>query len=202
LWHGGECQALSERDSKGNSPHSAEWGEFPGPRGENCVGNFRALGSIPPGECAEKDIPDQIPSFFRATIPSMTLRRVVLFVAILLLFSGPAMAAAQTGWPGKIVPCDGVGANPCNICHLGTLAQNILTVGIYVAVFLSAILFAYAGFLYLTNEALNKQQQAKDIFKNVVLGLIVVLSAWLIVDTTMRVLTGSGASIGAWNQIC
>ncbi len=44
LWHGAECGALCERDSKGNSgTHSAEWGEFPGPREENC-GNFRALG--------------------------------------------------------------------------------------------------------------------------------------------------------------
>lgn len=99
--------------------------------------------------------------------------------------------------PRKIVPCDGVN---CTICDLATLAQNIINTGVFIFIFFSALMFAYAGFLKLTNEAIGKQAEANTIFGNVALGLIVLLSAWLVVDTLMK--TVLGGSFGPWNDIC
>lgn len=116
----------------------------------------------------------------------------------LLVVAFPLFAFAQgAGLPKQIVPCDGV---KCTVCDLATLAQNIINTGIFVFVFLSALLFAYAGFLYLTNSAIDKVSEAKSIFKNVVLGLIILLAAWLIVDTLMKSVLGG--SFGPWNDIC
>lgn len=111
--------------------------------------------------------------------------------------------ASNPGIPSRIVPCDGT---DCTVCHLATLAQNLLNAGIFIFVFMAAMLFAYAGFLYLTNEAIGQQQRARSIFKNVAIGLIILLSAWLVVDTLMKSVLGNGqggtATFGPWNDIC
>jgi hypothetical protein len=115
-----------------------------------------------------------------------------------LVFALPFFVFAQNAaLPKQIVPCTGVN---CTVCDLATLAQNIINTGIFVFVFFSAMMFAYAGFLYLTNEAIQGQNEAKSIFKNVVIGLIVLLSAWLLVDTLMKAVLGG--SFGPWNNVC
>ena len=110
----------------------------------------------------------------------------------------PALALAQrTVLPQRIVPCNGI---DCKCQHLAELAQNIITGGIFIIIFLSAFIFAYAGWLYISNEALNEQARAKGMFLHVIFGLTLVLVAWLFVDTLMRE-TISG-SFGTWNSLC
>ena len=115
----------------------------------------------------------------------------------LLVVAFPFFVFAQAGLPSQIVPCNGV---DCNVCHLAKLAQNIINTGIFITIFLSAVLFAYAGFLYLSNEAIGAQQQAKKIFGNVAIGLCILLAAWLVVDTLMKSVLGG--SFGPWNDVC
>lgn len=136
-----------------------------------------------------------------ATIFLMLARRVMASFYSFFILTLPYLGYAQTLLPKQIVPvgCDGVN---CTVCHLGELAQNILNSGIFLAVFLSAILFAYAGWLYLTNEAIGQQQKAKDTFKNVVLGLIIILAAWLVIDTLMKIMIKGGGSYLPWNNVC
>lgn len=115
-----------------------------------------------------------------------------------LVFAFPFFVFGQNaGLPKQIVPCTGVN---CTVCDLATLAQNIINTGIFVFVFFSAMMFAYAGFLYLTNEAIGGQNEARSIFKNVAIGLVVLLSAWLLVDTLMKAVLGG--SFGPWNNVC
>lgn len=109
----------------------------------------------------------------------------------------PAVSLAAAGLPEKIVPCDGVN---CSVCDLVQLAQNLLNSAIFLAVFLSALLFAYAGWLYLTNEALHAQNEARGLFKDVVIGLIIILGSWMVVDTVMKTL--AGGQYFPWNSVC
>ena len=110
----------------------------------------------------------------------------------------PLIAAAQV--IPTIVPqsCSGV---DCTICDLVTLAQNLLNAGIYIAVFFSAIMFCYAGWQYATAAGGPVKQSAKETITNVAFGLIIILSAWLIVDTIMRTLMGSESYL-PWNNLC
>lgn len=116
----------------------------------------------------------------------------------------PAISYAQAGLPKQIVPCAGAeardGLPACTVCHIAELAQNLLNSAIFLAVFMSAILFAYAGWLYLTNEALHAQNEARGLFKDVVIGLIIILGAWLVIDTLMK--TVSGGDYFPWNSVC
>jgi hypothetical protein len=109
----------------------------------------------------------------------------------------PALALAA-GLPTQIVTCTGVN---CSVCDLATVAQNVLNTGIFIMVFLSAVLFAWAGWEMLTAQgSTEKYSHAKSIFGNVVLGLVIILAGWIVIDTLMRAMLGS--SFGPWNKIC
>jgi len=134
------------------------------------------------------------------------VRRQVVHVAVLfaiIFFIAPSIALAANSLPGQIVPtsCNEVGGCK-SVCDLATVAQNVLNTGIYVAVFLSAVLFAWAGWLYLSSVAGGEISRAKEIFVNVAVGLVIILAGWLVVDTLMRTLVGNGGSFGPWNKIC
>jgi hypothetical protein len=113
----------------------------------------------------------------------------------------PALVLAA-GIPTQIVPANCAGPNAavsCKVCDIATLAQNIINAAIFLAVFLSAILFAWAGVVYMTagGEA-GKLGEAKRIFINVGIGLVMILTAWLLIDTIMATFTGSHM----WNKLC
>lgn len=109
----------------------------------------------------------------------------------------PVFAFAQI-LPEKIVPCNGV---DCKLCDIALLAQNVLNTGIFVAVFLSSILFVWAGIKYISAEGSDsKVSEAKKIFWNVTLGLVIIMVGWIVVDTLMKTLTR--ADFGPWNAVC
>ncbi len=117
--------------------------------------------------------------------------------AIALATTLPAFAAAAA-LPGRIVTCSGIN---CTCGDLVQLAQNILNTGIYFAVFMSAVLFAWAGWQMLSGKTAGdsgKIEKAKDVLWNVMIGLVIILAAWLLVDTVMRTLTTSPS----WNTVC
>ena len=120
-----------------------------------------------------------------------------LAIVLLVILMSPYFAFAQI--PKRLVPCDGV---DCNVCHIAQLAQNALNLGIYIAVFLSAVLFAYAGWLYMTAGGESGVEKGKEIFLNVAIGLSLILASWLIVDLIMKALVNESALRGPWNAIC
>jgi len=93
---------------------------------------------------------------------------------------------------GSIVPT----VSNCQYQALGwgsffKVIQNLLSLGVALAVFFAVLLFAYAGFLFVTNPANpHNIDSAKETIKNAIIGLVVVLGAWLIINT---VLVGLGA---------
>lgn len=127
----------------------------------------------------------------------MNMRFALTFIFSSLCFVAPAVAAAQGIFPERLVPCKGT---DCTVCDLATLAQNILNAGIFLAVFLSGILFAYAGFLYVTTVVEDQTSRARGMFTNVVLGLVIILVGWIVVDTVMKTFLGGG--FGPWNSVC
>ena len=137
--------------------------------------------------------------FVRATMPSMKREWGIPGVVLSALALAPSLALAVS-INNPIVPqsCNGKGG--CHsICDLATLAQNVMNVGIFVAVFLSAILFAWAGWKYVTAQGNSGQAgAAKKLFFNVMIGFVIILVAWIFVDVLMRSLTGNSN----WSSLC
>lgn len=130
------------------------------------------------------------------------LKHVLVLIALILLVApNPALA--------QFVPCDGVGINggiPCDACYLIEMGQRILfwLIGILTVVF--GFVALAAGWEMVTSggnpAALSS---AKQKLLNAVIGLLLVLAAWLLVDILMRsLLAGAGGTIpgyGPWNSV-
>lgn len=132
----------------------------------------------------------------------MAYRRIGIYLVLLtllILVIAPSLAFGA-GMPEKIVECDGVN---CTICDIAKVASNILNTAIFIAVFLSGILFAWAGGIYLTN-IVNPSgiAKAKTFAGNVLIGLLIILGSWLVIDTIMRMLMPNNPSLGPWHEIC
>jgi large-conductance mechanosensitive channel len=56
---------------------------------------------------------------------------------------------------------------------------------IAISIPLATALFAYAGFLYISGEQ-DKIKQAKNIFINVAIGFIIMITAWFVVVTVVN----------------
>jgi hypothetical protein len=79
---------------------------------------------------------------------------------------------------------------------------------ISLGVIAATLALAYAGFVWMTSggnpEARNK---GRDLLLNVVIGLVILLSAWLVIDFVMKTLynpditTSDGNKFGPWNSI-
>jgi len=137
--------------------------------------------------------------------------RISLFSFLIIIVSLvlPSVAYAAIPFFGPIVP---QAANQA-ICPASwgmfiIVVNNIISFAITIAiVFVAPIMIAYAGFIMMTGQGnpgeINK---AKGILWNTVIGIIVALAGWLIVDAVMVVLYNpnaqSGATkLGSWSSL-
>lgn len=120
----------------------------------------------------------------------------LFFVAGVAWLAIPAVALAQ-----GIVPCMGI--DDCNLCQVGQLMKNIINFLLASSIFVAVIMFAYAGFLYGTssgNEA--KVTKAHKVFRNVFIGFLVAIAAWLVVQTIISVVFDGTAFVGGnWREL-
>ena len=97
----------------------------------------------------------------------------------------PAVVFAQSADP--LVPCGYASDNAtvkadCGWADLVKLVSNITNYLIILGAAFSAVAFGWAGFLMMTaGGEMSKIEQAKSIFGKVLVGFLLMLSAWLIV---------------------
>ncbi len=85
----------------------------------------------------------------------------------------------------------------CSTCHIVDIANGLIKWLIGFLFVLFAGLVAYAGFGLVTSGGnQGALESAKEKFTNAIIGMLLVLSAWLIVDTIMRGLVGEGDNRG------
>ncbi|HED37915.1 MAG TPA: hypothetical protein ENI76_06695 [Ignavibacteria bacterium] len=105
------------------------------------------------------------------------------------MFTLPGVSYAQAG---GLVPCNGP---DCNLCDVAKLAENSISFIVQISFVISALLFTYAGFLFLTAGAdSGKVSSARKIFTNTIIGIVIILTAWLVVNVILTVLTGQGVN--------
>lgn len=124
-----------------------------------------------------------------------------ILIMFSLAFVGVVQGAEIPGLTGPIVTC-GASAPGCNFCNLVQLSQNIINFLVGFSVIVAVLLFVYAGFLYLTAGASEENvKTAHKVFRSVFIGFIIVLAAWLIIDTIMKAFVKTGALFGPWNTL-
>ncbi|MDO8659875.1 MAG: pilin [Candidatus Parcubacteria bacterium] len=96
----------------------------------------------------------------------------------------------------------GVGVNcpndDCGFNDFIALINRVISFILFnLAIPISAIMFAYAGFLLVTAGGAGEKTKAKDIFTNTATGLVIAAGAWLVVNTLLSIL----AKPGMWSWI-
>lgn len=93
----------------------------------------------------------------------------------------------------------------CTICGLVELLDRIIDFLIYyIAIPGAGIMIAVGGFMMLIGAGSESRVGAgKKMITNAIVGIIIVLAGWLIVDTVIKALTGGKdqfiGTFGTWN---
>jgi hypothetical protein len=116
------------------------------------------------------------------------MKYIPFFLALIVVVL-PGVVSAQGG-PGGLVPCEGA---DCTACSVVQLANGMVRWLISILMVIFAIITMYAGFELVTSGG-NPQAKtkAKQKMINAFIGLIIVLAAWILVDTLMRAILAGG----------
>lgn len=133
---------------------------------------------------------------------------IVIIGTLLVIFASyaiPTKASAQSSLvvcgTGSSAGISQSSATGCQACHLFQLIDNIVRFLILVSIPIASLLFAYAGFLYITAGGGHGVEEAKGIFKDVFIGFVIALCGFLIVDTLLRSLASGTFSGPSWSTI-
>lgn len=92
-----------------------------------------------------------------------------------------------------LVPCGGSGEPECGLSHLIGLGNNVIEFLIMIAALIAVILLAIGGFkLVISQGNPAAMEQAKSRIWNVFIGFVIILIAYLVVQTILTLLTGGG----------
>ncbi|MBY0538255.1 pilin [Patescibacteria group bacterium] len=104
-----------------------------------------------------------------------------------------------------LVPeCGGEGQPACQACYAVELVNNVVSWLVMILGVIAAILIVVAGARLVTSGGnASAKEQAKSSMTNLIIGYIIVLSAWLVMDYGLRALLveGGDARFGVWNSI-
>lgn len=132
----------------------------------------------------------------------ISMRRYFFTLFFLFLSCVPFVSgAADTG----IVTCGGAGQEMCQTCDFIALGNNVLQWIIGIMATVCAVVVAVAGLKMVTAGGnMGAIESAKGMITNVIVGFMLMLAAWLIVDTVIKVFISEDGEIpgyGPWNEI-
>lgn len=107
-----------------------------------------------------------------------------------LAFAGdtlPEPTGPGTSDRNPLITCGNQGQDPCDFVHLMNLIQNLMNWIFMFATFIVAFMFMYAGVLLITAVGNPVQiQKAKNIFKRVVVGFLIMFMAFITIGELLQ----------------
>jgi len=133
-----------------------------------------------------------------------TIKQLIIFSLLILLFAPLSASATSATSTTGLVPCGGPDQNPCTACDLLVLAQNVLNFAFVIAFLIVVGFIVYGGFRWIFS--LGKEQNIKagqQIITNAIIGIVIILTAWLIVNTVFWFIAQAGGEnkTGTWYKI-
>ncbi len=118
---------------------------------------------------------------------------------ILALLLGGVVPLTAVATQSGLVVCSGT---DCTFDKLIEQVQVVITFLIFkIAAPLAAVMFAYAGFLYVTNAGNESRiKEAHEIFWNVFIGLVIALAAWLLINFILVFFLGAASPFNFLTQ--
>jgi hypothetical protein len=127
---------------------------------------------------------------------------ILLFIIFLSLVA--CLLSLSSAQAAGLVPCGGEGQNPCTWCHLMQLIKNVINFLMYIVFPLAAIMIVVGGIMIMTaGGSTERVAKGKEIVTAAVVGLLIALLSWLIIDTIIGIIAVGWDSlkIGPWNKL-
>lgn len=125
------------------------------------------------------------------------MRKIALFAIVISLMPPLFTAVPVSAQVGPFAPwivCgedlnnDGMIDEECSFKHLGDLLNNLIKNMVIASTFLATLAFAWAGFLMIKGGSNpGVRDEAKKIFQKVMMGYLLILTAWIVVYTITSV---------------
>lgn len=102
-----------------------------------------------------------------------------------------------------LVPCGGPGEPACQACYVVELVNRVVSWLVFILGTIAAIIIVYAGFKLVTSGGnRHAKEEAKSLISNMIIGYVIVLAGWLLIDFGMKALLIDGETrLGVWNQV-
>lgn len=125
------------------------------------------------------------------------MRRYLVPLIIAGVLLAPAIASAVSWFP--IVPCGVGGAPACTSCDLFKTFKNVIDLVLYgITGPIAAFMIVWAGGMMLLGGANPKlYSQGTTMLKNTLIGVAIILGAWLFTNTLIKTL-GTGSASDSW----
>lgn len=125
------------------------------------------------------------------------MKIIVLFSIFYFLFSVLVVNAA-------LVPCGTSTTPTCTWCHLMQLIKNIIDLLMSIIFPLAAVMIVVGGITIATaGGSTERVAKGRQIVTAAVIGILIALLSWLIIDTLIKVMATNWGSlqIGPWNKL-
>lgn len=100
-----------------------------------------------------------------------------------------------------LVPCGGPGEEACQACHVVQLVSIVAKYLVMVLGIIAAIMIMVSGLrLVVSVGDASAKAKAKSMISSLIIGYVIVLAGWLLVDTGLKTLLDSTA-YGVWNVV-
>lgn len=114
------------------------------------------------------------------------------FYAAAFIFLLPSFSEAA-----GLIPCGNPGENPCTLCDFFQMFYVLMKWGMSILFILAGVGIFISGIIYIISAGdPGMMTKAKGYLTMCIIGVVIVLCAWLIVNTVMWVL--GGTMTGAW----
>ncbi|MDY0302764.1 MAG: hypothetical protein RBR98_03140, partial [Candidatus Moranbacteria bacterium] len=114
---------------------------------------------------------------------------VILFFLFFLFLPDFSWAAKETG---GLVPCagDSIFENRCTLCDLMVGMKGIIDWGMKILVVVALVAIVAGGIMYIISAGNSgMMESAKTVIKQALWGVVIVLGAWVIVNTILWMIT-------------
>lgn len=129
----------------------------------------------------------------------------LIIIVLLAINIWPLLALGAAG--DSLMPCTGEesseasgaeGQTPCTFTHFFVLIQTVVNYLVKIAAIIATIAIVIAG-IWLATSGGNESHRSKaqEIIQAALIGLIIVLAAWLIVTAIVFALTDQDGTIGS-----
>lgn len=118
----------------------------------------------------------------------------LFFLSCLIIFS---FSIVSSVFAQALVPCGLDGTANCTLCHLVIGFQNIYNYLLSILLVATTVVIVIAGVMYMVSSG-NKEiiEKAKSAFLYALTAIILALTAWLIINTTLHAL--GYKNVGNW----